>query len=141
VIPARVAGVWRGKIDTNEGPQELKLTLHQRLSKLAGTFQLTGEKALAGSVRCHVWGDRVRFECKPHNMPAGHFQVRFDGRVRENRMQGTLAVSEGGRMRERAWSSERENAELMGTWEWPSSPAAQQVRLRIEMHDDRLSAT
>jgi SAM-dependent methyltransferase len=51
VVPAPVAGIWRGKIQTEQGMQELQLTLHQRLSEVSGTFQLSGKSKLAGWVQ------------------------------------------------------------------------------------------
>ncbi|MFC1738191.1 class I SAM-dependent methyltransferase [Planctomycetota bacterium] len=79
VVPAPVAGIWRGKIDTAKGPQDCKLILHQSLSEVTGTFQLSGQADPAGRALVDLWGDHVRFTC-------GHSQsvLRFDGHVQGN---------------------------------------------------------
>ncbi len=136
VAPAPVAGIWRGKIETAQGPQDCQLILHQRLSKVTGTFQLSGQADLAGRALVELWGNHVRFTC-------GHsqFQLRFDGHIRENTMQGTLSVAEHGRLQERAWKAQRDKADFTGTWEWPCASGPRSVRLRIEQRDGHFIAT
>jgi len=141
VVPAPVAGIWRGKIETEDEPQDLNLTLHQRLSNVSGTFQLSGKTNLAGGVRVDLWGNHVRFWCRPDNMAYGRFELRFDGHVLENTMQGTLAVENEGRLQERAWEAQRDKADFAGTWEWPCASGPRSVKLRIEQRDGRLIAT
>jgi len=141
VVPAPVAGIWRGKIETEDGPQDLQLILHQRLSNVSGTFQLSGKTNLAGGVRVDLWGNHVRFWCKPDDMPYGRFELRFDGHIRENTMQGTLAVGDEGRLQERAWEAQRDKADFAGTWEWPCASGPRSVQLCIERRDGRLTAT
>lgn len=141
VVPAPVAGIWRGKIETEDEPQDLNLTLHQRLSEVSGTFQLSGKTKLAGGVRVDLWGNHVRFWCRPDNMAYGRFALRFDGHVHENTMQGTLVVEEEGRFQERAWEAQRDKADFAGTWEWPCASGPRSVKLRIERRDGQLIAT
>jgi hypothetical protein len=141
VVPAPVAGIWRGKIDTAQGLQDFQLILHQRLSEVTGTFQLSGKTNLAGGVQVDLWGDHVRFWCHPGNMGYGRFELRFDGHVQENTMQGTMAVVDEGRLQERAWEAQRGKADFAGTWEWPCASGPRSVRLRIERRDGQLIAT
>lgn len=141
IVPAAVAGIWRGKIDTAQGPQDLRLTLHQRLSEVSGTFQLSGETNPAGWMRVDLWGDHVRLWCHPANMGYGRFELRFDGHVRENAMRGRLAIEEDGRLQEREWEAQRDKADFAGTWEWPCPSGPRSVKLRIERRDGRLTAT
>jgi len=141
IVPAPVAGIWRGRIETEDGPQDLKLTLYQRLSEVSGRFQLSGKTNLAGGVQVDLWGDHVRFWCHPANMGYGRSELRFDGHVRENTMRGTLAVEEEGRFQERKWQAQRGKADFAGTWEWPCASGPRSVQLRIERRDGRLVAT
>lgn len=144
-VPASVAGVWRGKIETAKGPQDFKLVLHQRLSKVTGTCQLSGKTSQAGRVVVDVWGDHIRFTCACNPDPNGgygQFLLLFDGHVHKNTMQGTLAVTEHGRLQERAWEAQRDKeADFTGTWEWPCASGSRSVRLRIERRDGQLVAT
>ena len=141
VVPAPVAGIWRGKIETSQGPQDFKLVLHQRLSKVTGKFQLSGQTNLAGGVGVDLWGDHVRFSCRPRNVEYGRFEIRFDGHVQENTMRGTLAVKEHGRLQEHPWEVQRKKVDYTGTWEWPCATRTRSVRLRIEQRDGHLIPT
>jgi len=141
VVPAPVAGIWRGKIQTEQGLQDLQLILHQRLSNVTGTFQLSGKTNLAGGVRVDLWGNHVRFWCHPDNVGYGRSEVRFDGHVRENTMQGTVTVEEEGRLQECEWKAQRDKADFAGTWEWPCASGQRSVKLRIERRDGQLIAT
>jgi len=141
VVPAPVAGIWRGKIETAQGPQDCQLILHQRLSEVTGTFQVAGQTNLTGRVRADVWGDHVRFECNPDHMDCGQFQLMFDGHVHENTMQGILAVADHGQRQERAWEAQRDKADFTGTWQWSCASGSRSVRLRIEQRDGHFLAT
>jgi len=144
VVPAPVAGIWRGKIETAQGPQDCQLILHQRLSKVTGTFQLSGQPNLTGGVHVDLWGSHVRFWCRSSPDPKGsygQFQVRFDGHVKGNAMKGTLAVTDQDRLQEHAWEAQRDKVDFTGTWEWPCDSGPRSVRLRIERRDAHLTAT
>ena len=73
---------------------------------------------LEGHVGVELRGNRLRYQFNPVGMPYGKFQVRFDGHVRGNTMQGTLAVSEKGQTREHWWQAQRDVVDLAGEWEW-----------------------
>ena len=141
VVPAPVAGIWRGVVETAQGQQDLQLTLHQRLSKVTGRFQLSGKTSLEGHANVDLWGNHMRFWCTPAGMPYGQFELRFDGHVYENTMKGTLAVIDHGKVQEHAWQAQRDKADFTGTWEWPCATGPRSVRLRIEQSDGHLIAT
>jgi len=141
VLPAGVAGIWAGKVETEQGPQDLQLILHQRLSNITGTFQLSGKTDLEGWASAELWGDHLRFWCRPDKAPYGRFELRFDGHVRENTMRGTLAVVEGDKIKEHTWKAGREIEDFAGTWEWSCASGPRSARLRIERREGRLSAT
>ena len=141
VVPAPVAGIWRGKIETAQGPQDFKFILHQRLSRVSGTFQLSGQANLAGGVWIDLWGNHMRFSCRPRNVEYGEFELRFDGHVQENTMKGTLAVKDHGQLQESPWQAHRDRVDYTGTWEWPCGSGPRSVRLRIEQRDGQFIAT
>lgn len=139
VVPARVAGVWRGMVATGSGIANLRINVHQRLSRVTGTFEFKGASDTQGSVVADLWGDHVRFHCISTNVPFGSF-IQFDGKADGDRMTGTLSISRGGSASEVKWTGHREKADLIGTWQWPG-PKQTPVRLRIERRDGRLAAT
>jgi SAM-dependent methyltransferase len=141
VVPAPIAGIWRGKVKTEQGLQELQLILHQRLSEVRGRFQLSGKSRLAGSVRVDLWGNHIRFWCTPDRIPYGRSELRFDGQVIENTMHGTIRLTEEGRHQEHEWKAQRSKVDFTGTWEWPCATGPRPVRLRIERDDGKLTAT
>lgn len=140
VIPAPIAGIWRGKMKTQQGEHEMKLILHQSLSNINGTFELSGQPDLAGTVRVDVWGDHVRFWCSPDKASA-QWQLFFDGSVQGNTIKGKVAIFENGRFREHELQVRRDTADLTGTWEWPSASKPHSVKLRIQKHNGKLTAT
>lgn len=144
VVPAPVAGIWRGKIETAQGPRDCQLILHQRLSKVTGTFQLSGQTDATGHVHVDLWGSHIRFWCRSSPDPKGdygQFQVRFDGHVHDNTMQGTLAMTDRDQLQEHTWNAQRDKADFAGTWEWPCASGPRLVRLRIEQRDGQFTAT
>jgi len=132
IVPAPVAGVWRGKVETDAGPQDLSLVLHQRLSDVNGVFQLVPQTNRTGKIRADLWGDHLRFASTPS---AARFQLRFDGHVRDNTMRGTLAITDGKQMQESKWQARREPVDVSGTWEWPCLAGDRSVRLKVDRRD------
>jgi hypothetical protein len=138
VVPAPVAGIWRGKIETSQGPQDSQLMLHQRLSEVTGTFEFSGQADPAGRAFVELWGDHMRFTSE---LGHGQLQLAFDGHVHENTMQGRLAVTDHGQLQEHAWEAHRDKVACTGTWEWPCATGPRSVRLRIGQRGGQLTAT
>jgi hypothetical protein len=141
IVPAAVAGIWRGKVDTAQGAQDFQLALHQRLSEVTGSFEIAGQTNLVGGVRAELWGNHLRYECGSGGLASGQFRLQFDGHIRNDTMQGTLAAYDHGQHRERAWNAERAKADPTGTWEWPAAVGTHSVRLRIEGPEGHRVAT
>jgi hypothetical protein len=141
VVPAPVAGVWRGKVPGPEGEQDLKLILHQSLAGVTGSFQLSGSTNFEGGFETDVWGNHLRFLATAAGKYYSEFRMIFDGHVSESTLKGTLAVYEQERLRESSWEARRDKAEFTCAWEWPCSSGPRQVQLQIERRDGRLAAT
>jgi len=137
VVPASVAGIWRAKIETAKGTQDCQLILHQQLSDVTGTLQLSGQANLTGNVVVDMWGNHIRYVFGFMDS----FEVRFDGTVYENAMQGTLAVRDHDQLQEHAWEARRDNIDFVGTWEWPNAVGKPLVKLSIEQRQGHLIAT
>jgi len=140
VVPTPVAGVWRGKVRTDSGDAELKLTLHQRLSGLNGTFQLQGPTNTQGYVEVDLWGDHLRCWCIPADRSLHSDQMWIDGRVKDRNLVGGLRMRQGTNMVEVEWTARRDEADFTGTWEWPGASNAP-VQLKIERRNGWLAAT
>lgn len=144
VIPASVAGVWHGEIETAQGPKDFEITLYQRLSEptVRGTFEISDQNNMTGRVMGDIWGDHLRFICRPDRMPYGQFQVWFDGNVEDNTMKGKLTVKDRDQIRQIQFESQRDKADFTGIWEWSSLTSdSHPVRLRIEQRDGHPVAT
>jgi SAM-dependent methyltransferase len=137
VVPAPVAGIWKGEIETEHGPQKLKFVLHQRLSEVTGTYELSGQNKLEGRVSVDLWGTQIRFW---NNMFYGQKELRFDGQVVENTMNGIVTISEKDTHKEYEWKLQREKVDFTGTWEWPCATGPRSVKLHIEQENGKLIA-
>lgn len=140
VVPTPVAGVWRGKVMTDSGEKELKLTLHQRLSGVGGWFQLQGTTNIQGILEVDLWGDHLRCWCIPTNVPWRQDQIWIDGRVKGDKFSGGLRMLQRTNTIEVVWAARRDPADFTGTWEWPGASNAP-VRLRLERQNGQLVAT
>ena len=140
LVPVPLAGVWRGKVRLEGGESELRLTLHQRLAGLSGTFQLQGCTNAAGYLQPDFWGDHFRCGFWATNASHCGFMMMFDGHVTGHALKGTLAMLGGDQARELPWEARRDSADFTGTWEWLALTNTP-VQLKIERHDGRLTAT
>jgi SAM-dependent methyltransferase len=140
IIPAPVAGVWRGKVRQESGEEELTLTLHQRLSEVTGSFELQGPTNLTGVVQADLWGDHLRCFCIATNQGFYFLQMPFEGHATADTINGNLSVPQGNETRQVQWTGRRDQVDLAGTWEW-TGPMDSPVQLKIERHEGRLVAT
>ena len=141
VVPAPVAGIWRGQIRSDNGDKELKLTLLQRLSTVTGSFEFAWPTDVSGTVRTEFLGDHLRMQCLASNRNYySQFRMWFDGRVAGDTLQGKVWISDTNSTREFAWTATRDQADLTGTWEW-TGPWGKPVELRVDRRDGRLAAT
>jgi SAM-dependent methyltransferase len=140
VVPAPVAGVWRGKVRLESEERELRLTLHQRLAGVTGSFQFMGLTNVEGYVRADLWGDHLRCWCIPTNTAWHYSQMWFEGHAKSDMINGGLWVPQGKETREVKWSGHREPGDLTGTWEWPGSSNSP-VQLKMERRGGVLAAT
>ena len=140
IVPAPIAGIWRGKIQTENEQQDIQLTLHQRLSEAYGKFELSGENKLEGGSSIELWGSHIHFLWRPDNIP-DRKELKLDGQVLENTMWGTIVITKNGEHKEYEWKAQRDKVDFTGTWEWPCATGPRQVKLRIEREDGNLTAT
>ncbi len=137
VIPAPVAGFWRGKVETAEGPQDFELTLHQRLSAVSGTFCLPDREISLETTIVDNWGTHLRI----WHWSYDKFHLRFDGHIHGNAIEGTLGWGEPGYYHEAPVEAQRDPGDYTGIWEWPCASGPRPVRLHIERCDSGFTAT
>ena len=135
IIPAPIAGVWRGQIQIQQEMRELKLVLLQSLMGVNGTFEISGQSRLTGTVTVDLYGSHVRYWCMPEGSEYGKFEVRFDGHVDDRTLNGRMEIIEDGRSYEQNFKAMRDKADFNGTWKWPSATGDRQVTMRIVNHD------
>ncbi len=138
IVPAPVAGVWHGTVRLDAEELELRLTLHQRLSEVSGSFQFLEQTNRAGQIMADLWGDHLRGWSGVWS-PSLTW-IRFDGHAKGDTLDGVLEVTQGKESREVKWTGHRDKADLTGTWEW-LGPSNSPVQLQIERGDNGLAAT
>jgi SAM-dependent methyltransferase len=142
IVPAPVAGIWRGKVRLESEEREFSLTLLQRLSEVSGSFQLQGPTNLEGNIQADLWGDHLHCWCTPTNQAWGRPQMWVDGDAKGDTIRGNIWVSQDKYAKEAvnySWVVRRDKADLTGTWEWPG-PFGSPMQLKIERRDGRLAA-
>jgi SAM-dependent methyltransferase len=140
IVPAPAAGIWRGKVRTGSGEGELKLTLHQRLSGVSGSFELLGPTNIQGGVQADLWGNHLRCWCIPNRAGWQGNQIWIDGHVSGDNLSGGLRMWQGTNSVETGWVARRDPADFTGTWEWTGVSNAP-VQLKLERRGGRLVAT
>ena len=140
IVPAPVAGVWRGKVRLGSGEGDLTVNLHQLMSALSGSFQFLGPTNVDGFLQADLWGDHLRLHCIRNNNPYGAFLMWFDGHVKGDSMDGSLWISRDRQTQELQWTGHRDKADFAGTWEWTGAMDSP-VQLKIERRDGRWAAT
>ena len=141
VVPAPIAGIWRGRVPTPGGDRELKLVLTQSLARVSGSFALQAPTNISGWLENDLWGDHLRFQSV---MPGtyGKFEMMFDGHVHEDVLKGTLAIFEDGQLREYPWEARRDKkVDFSGTWEWLGPTGERPVQLQIEKREGKWIGT
>ena len=141
VVPAPVAGTWQGALRLDgEEEGDLRLTLHQRLSGLNGSFDFRGTTNLAGVIQADLWGTHLRLHCIPTNGPYGRFLMWFEGHASGDALKGALWISRNNTTRTLDWTGRRVKTDFAGIWEWPG-PRDTPVQLKIERREGRLAVT
>jgi SAM-dependent methyltransferase len=141
IVPAPVAGIWRGKLSLPDGKREFKLVLHQRLSELTGSFQLQAATNYEVAVRAELWGDELRFERDPTDGVGFERPLIFNGHVHGDIMSGRLAIFENNQIGEYQWEGRRAKTDFTGTWEWPGPAGERPVQLQIEQSNQQWVVT
>jgi hypothetical protein len=117
-----VSGKWRLLMNGTQANRNMELTLKQNGDRLSGTLDNRGRSE---SVRGTIRGDSVTFSTSPSSDSDQDAGMRFEGRIADDRMSGTMTSNQsqrnggfGGRSGSRegnrsgsnvTWSAERDD--------------------------------
>ncbi len=142
LIPVKLAGSWKGTLETTRGPVELCMELRQTVTEVVGRFHIPENTAWEGSVKFDLWDDRVRWFGMQENSKYDTFNLYFDGTAHDDRMEGSIRITEKGETTERPWTATREVTLFTGTWQWHHDTGDDlPLTLRVEKDGQRTIAT
>jgi hypothetical protein len=98
-VPAKIAGTWESRINTGQGEVPYEFSLDQTFQQIEGVMRAGRDTVKFNS---KVLGDRFSFVALPKS---GDKTVRhqFDGRIKGDRIEGTVKIGEGSGARQAAW--------------------------------------
>ena len=102
-MPARVAGRWRGEIDSTPRKRRLDMEVRQRYQQLELDARLDGRPASAWELRLE--GDAIAFVLVD---PDGDTNLYFSARVLSDALQGEVARDVGLARSVSAWRATRQ---------------------------------
>jgi SAM-dependent methyltransferase len=105
IVPAKVAGRWRSAIGFGARERRLELEIVQRFQELSARAALEG--AAAQVWEASLEADRLGFVIVDSPDTAEEAALYFEGRVRGERIEGTVARGAGPSRRVLPWKAER----------------------------------
>jgi SAM-dependent methyltransferase len=100
VVPARVAGRWRARLEASPAARILDIDFRQRFQQLAGEARLDGEPVQLWDPR--VDGERLRFVIVD---PRGDVNLYFDGRLQGDALEGEVLRDVGAAQTRSTWKA------------------------------------
>jgi precorrin-6B methylase 2 len=95
VIPAKVAGTWQGTLSTPNGKkQPYTLQLTQKFQQVDGVLGINGQKLNFSGAK--LTGNQISFT-NNRNLFGQKFNLKFNGRINGNTIDGTAVVQTGDR--------------------------------------------
>lgn len=104
VIPANVSGTWKWTMSDGKGEKQYTLRLRQKFQKVSGTLRSGNSEATLGDVQ--ITGDLIRFTVTQKAQGQSD-PVQFVGRVKGNRIDGSMERHSGGSAKLR-WRAQRD---------------------------------
>jgi SAM-dependent methyltransferase len=94
VIPAEVAGIWRGSVPTQESDQPYTLQLEQNFQEISGYVTIQGGRRIRIK-EAQLTGDRLSFAVKYNEANKQKVVMQFKGRVKGDTIHGNVEVADG----------------------------------------------
>lgn len=105
IVPANVAGRWRGAIATGQHERRLELDLAQRYQDVSAVARLADRAVQVWEARLEA--DRLRFVLVEAEGGDDEQALYFEGRVRDGAMEGTVARGVGAARSLSSWRAVR----------------------------------
>lgn len=99
VVPARVPGRWQSLVNIGGRDTPLEFNLQQEFQEIEGKVEIRDRSA---DLRGRVNGERIRMVAGGRN---GILRHEFNGQISGDMIKGTLAVGEGAKRQQVAWSA------------------------------------
>ena len=124
-VPAPVAGIWRGRIKTENGIKDYKMTLHQHMSTVDAVLDVSGHPTLYKSRGAKLTGNKIKVGFGFDQRSTG---FKFEGNVQGESMEGVLSMSlfNKGLIEDQIWKAKRDKSDFTGTWQWPCATGARE---------------
>jgi len=94
VIPAEVAGIWRGSVPTQESDQPYTLQLKQNFQEISGYVTIQGGRRIRIK-EAQLTGDRLSFAIKYNEANKQKVVMQFKGHVNGDTIHGNMEVTDG----------------------------------------------
>lgn len=141
IVPAKVAGTWKGECDLQGGQAQLNLELHQTLQKVTGSFSFrSAETNFEGMLDADLWGGHLRLEGHAAGQPFFGCAIRFDGRIEGDTLRGQLEFLGRTEPKKAQCSARRQPGDFSGIWKW-SGPGPAPLMMEIRRKNGRMGAT
>jgi hypothetical protein len=97
IVPANAAGRWQSQLAVGGKPVNYEFSFQQRYQNVTGNVRIGAQEAQVPNVK--LIGDRISFELKAPGA-AAH---RFEGRIKQDTIEGTVSISEGAAQKQQPW--------------------------------------
>jgi SAM-dependent methyltransferase len=106
VIPADVAGIWRGSVPTQKSDQPYTLRLKQSFQEISGYVTIQGGRRIRIK-EAQLTGDRLSFTVKYEEANKQKVVMQFKGRVNGDTIHGNVEVTDGPFAGKYPWTAKR----------------------------------
>ncbi len=106
-VPARAGGSWQLETDAGGRHRTYEFDLDQHYQTIKGAARVTG--GILPAFEAHMSGDRIRFILVEDDM-----SYRYEGEVRNDRMDGVVRWGYGPRLNESRWRAIRVRSKEQG---------------------------
>lgn len=101
IVPAKVAGKWQAQVNVAGKDTPYEIQFDQLFQILEGTLRAGAQST---ALRGRLNGDQLTFTTQAKGSP-GNQRHEFQGRIDDDRIQGTVRIGEGASARQANWTA------------------------------------